>query len=111
MRFYLIGWALLLSGCVSNGDDSCQADWRAVGEADGKLGLTAERFSFHQQQCPVQVDAALWRKGYQVGLAWYCRPEHLYIAGRAGEAYLGVCPNHKQAERLFSQGRQGWGDQ
>ncbi len=49
--------------------------------------------------------------GHQKGLAWYCRPEHLYLAGRSGGEYRGVCPNDVQARRLFEQGRQGWTDQ
>jgi hypothetical protein len=53
----------------------------------------------------------MWQQGRQKGLAWYCRPEHLYLAGRSGEEYRGVCPNDVQARRLFAQGRQGWTDQ
>ncbi|WP_234932701.1 DUF2799 domain-containing protein, partial [Aeromonas veronii] len=48
---------------------------------DGKLGFTTERIEFHQGQCGKKVDAELWKQGHQKGLAWYCRPEHLYLAG------------------------------
>jgi len=75
-----------------------------VGEADGKLGFTAERVEFHQAQCGEKVDAELWKQGHQKGLA-------LYLAGRSGGEYRGVCPNDVQARRLFEQGRQGWTDQ
>jgi len=102
--------AALLGGCVSN-DDPCDKVWLDVGEADGKLGFTIERVAFHRTQCGEKVDEAQWLLGHQKGLAWYCRPEHLYLAGRAGEEYRGVCPNEGQARRLFEQGRQGWTDQ
>ncbi|MBW3779538.1 DUF2799 domain-containing protein [Aeromonas veronii] len=110
MRLFIILLAALLGGCVSN-DDPCEKVWSEVGEADGKLGFTTERIEFHQGQCGKKVDAELWKQGHQKGLAWYCRPEHLYLAGRSGEEYRGVCPNDTQARRLFEQGRQGWTDQ
>ena len=110
MRLTMLLLAALLGGCVSN-DDPCEKVWSAVGEADGKLGFTTERIEFHQEQCGVKVDAELWRQGHQKGLAWYCRPEHLYLAGRSGSEYRGVCPNDAQARKLFAQGRQGWTDQ
>ena len=98
-------------GCVSNSDDPCEKVWSDVGEADGKLGFAGDRVAFHQTQCGEKVDVALWELGRQKGLAWYCRPEHLYLAGRSGEEYRGVCPNDVQARRLFEQGRHGWTDQ
>ena len=103
--------AALLGGCVSNSDDPCEKVWSDVGEADGKLGFADDRVAFHQTQCGDKVDVAMWQQGRQKGLAWYCRPEHLYLAGRSGEEYRGVCPNDVQARRLFAQGRQGWTDQ
>lgn len=44
MRLTIILLAALLGGCVSN-DDPCETVWSEVGEADGKLGFTAERVS------------------------------------------------------------------
>ena len=76
--------ATLLGGCVSNSDDPCEKVWSDVGEADGKLGFADDRVAFHQTQCGDKVDVAMWQQGRQKGLAWYCRPEHLYIAGRSG---------------------------
>ena len=81
--------AALLGGCVSNSDDPCEKVWSDVGEADGKLGFAGDRVAFHQTQCGEKVDVALWEQGRQKGLAWYCRPEHLYLAGRSGEEYRG----------------------
>jgi hypothetical protein len=111
MRPLLILCAALLGGCVSNSDDPCEKQWDQVGEADGKLGFTEQRVEFHQTQCGIKVDEALWEQGRKRGLAWYCRPEHLYLAGRSGEEYRGVCPNDAQARKLFAQGRQSWTDQ
>ncbi|MFM4705237.1 DUF2799 domain-containing protein [Aeromonas bivalvium] len=108
---FMLCVAALLGGCVSNSDDPCEQPWDGVGEADGKLGFTAQRVAFHQTRCGDRVDDALWSQGHQKGLAWYCRPEHLYLAGRSGEEYRGVCPNDAQARKLFAQGRQGWTDQ
>ncbi|MFR9721499.1 DUF2799 domain-containing protein [Aeromonas diversa] len=110
MRRLLMIVALLLAGCAKS-DDPCERQWDLVGEADGKLGLTEARLEEHQTQCPDRVSPILWRQGYQKGLAWYCRPEHLYLAGRDGSEYQGVCPNDEQARKLLSQGRQGWTDQ
>ncbi|MGL4250824.1 MAG: DUF2799 domain-containing protein [Aeromonas sp.] len=110
MRLSIILLAALLGGCVSN-DDPCEKVWNDVGEADGKLGFTNTRIEFHQGRCGKRVDAELWQQGHKKGLAWYCRPEHLYLAGRSGEEYRGVCPNDSQARKLFAQGRQGWTDQ
>nr|WP_167386653.1 DUF2799 domain-containing protein [Aeromonas cavernicola] len=110
MRLSMMVLVGLLGGCASHGDP-CEKVWRDVGEADGKLGLTADRVAFHQTQCGNKVDAELWEQGRQQGLAWYCRPEHLYLAGRTGSEYRGVCPNDGQARRLLEQGRQSWADQ
>ncbi|HGY5297690.1 TPA: DUF2799 domain-containing protein [Aeromonas salmonicida] len=105
MRLTIILFAALLGGCASN-DDPCEKVWSDVGEADGKLGFTTERVAFHQDLCGKKVDVELWKQGRQKGL-----PEHLYLAGRSGSEYRGVCPNDGQARRLFEQGRQGWTDQ
>ncbi|MGL5659999.1 MAG: DUF2799 domain-containing protein [Aeromonas sp.] len=110
MRLTIMLLAALLGGCVAN-DDPCEQVWSEIGEADGKLGFTAERVEVHQTQCGDKVEVKPWIQGYQKGLAWYCRPEHLYLAGRAGSEYRGICPNDSQARRLFVQGRQGWTDQ
>ena len=112
MRFLVVTLCTaLLGGCASNSDDPCEKVWGEVGEADGKLGFTADRVEFHQAQCKEKVDVAMWQQGHKKGLAWYCRPEHLYLAGRSGSEYRGVCPNDEQARRLFAQGSQGWTDQ
>lgn len=58
MRLTIILLAALLGGCVSN-DDPCEKVWSEVGEADGKLGFTAERVEFHRGQCGKKVDAEL----------------------------------------------------
>ncbi|MFM5463513.1 DUF2799 domain-containing protein [Aeromonas simiae] len=110
MRRAMVIVTLLLAGCAGQSDEPCERPWDGVGEADGKLGLTEQRLAEHQALCPGKVDEPGWRRGYQNGLAWYCRPEHLYLAGREGGAYQGVCPNDAQARKLFLQGSQGWTD-
>ncbi|WP_060588185.1 DUF2799 domain-containing protein [Aeromonas schubertii] len=91
MRRRVMIMALLLAGCAKS-DDPCERQWDLVGEADGKMGLTEARLEEHQTQCPEKVSATLWQQGYQKGLAWYCRPEHLYLAGREGSEYLDSTP-------------------
>lgn len=111
MKRVMMVVALLLAGCAGQSDDPCEQPWDTLGEADGKLGLTEARLEDHLSRCQEKVDKQLWTQGYRKGLAWYCRPEHLYLAGREGGEYQGVCPSDAQARRLVEQGRHGWQDQ
>ena len=82
--------AALLGGCVSNSDDPC--------EGVERRGRRTANSVFCWRSGGIPPDPVLGKKwtlpfGSWVArkLAWYCRPEHLYLAGRSGE-YRGVVP-------------------
>jgi DNA-binding transcriptional MerR regulator len=82
-----------------------QRDLHALGYRDGSQGLDASRFLAHQSACgtaAVDLDAAVYRRGWEEGIARYCAPENAFDLGSAGASYRNVCP--QPLRRLFHEG-------
>jgi uncharacterized protein DUF2799 len=61
--------SMLLAHCTSLGTQACNADWRQVGERDGRMGATSQ-FENYAARCPgARPEAALYAEGWQSGLA------------------------------------------
>jgi len=89
--------AVCLAACAStmSEDDCAAADWHALGEIDGALGETFERFSDRAKACAnfgFSADQTAYDKGRIFGLTQYCTPESGFDTGRRGASYRGVCP-------------------
>lgn len=84
------------------GDPCKNADWFEVGRVDGLSGVPLGT-SLYAERCRakgVVVDDELYTGGWQRGLIFFCTPDRGYDAGRAGEAYAGICPKHLEPEFL-----------
>ncbi len=96
--------AALAAGCASSMSaiDCAHADWRALGEADGRAGELISAFEDRAKACEshsVQPDPIAYQMGRIEGLAHLCTPDGGFAAGAAGLEYQGVCP--KPAEAAF----------
>lgn len=87
---------LLLSGCATLNEQECRsADWRAIGRTDGQQGRAMDRLDEHRKACAehgVTPNADRYWLGRSEGLQSYCQLDNALRVGRAGQAYLGVCP-------------------
>ncbi len=92
LAFLLVGF---VTACTSLSGQECQnADWFALGQADGMLGAGDARLSEHQKTCRavgVTPDGTKWAQGYARGLAVYCTAASAYKVGRKGRALAAVC--------------------
>jgi len=88
--------AALLSGCATLSETECrQADWEALGEADGALGYPPERIEEHREACAeygVLPDREAYARGRLAGLDRLCTIPGGLAHGRAGRTYQGDCP-------------------
>ena len=64
MKLVMVLTALSLAGCAGSGSFDCGADWRSVGQRDGRMnaGSQAER-------CGTPVDSTAYEEGYRAGFA------------------------------------------
>ncbi|MCA8890174.1 MAG: DUF2799 domain-containing protein [Parvularculaceae bacterium] len=104
LRCVLPASALIAAGCASSMSalDCADADWRALGEADGRAGELISAFEDRAKSCEshkVQPDPIAYQLGRVDGLAELCTPDGGFAAGAAGLEYKGVCP--KPAEPAF----------
>lgn len=79
-----------------SGDPCGHADWFEVGRIDGLSGITMDH-STYIGRCEARgtaVDRELYSAGWQRGLLEYCTPERGFDAGRSGQDYQGICPQH-----------------
>ncbi|MEZ5894856.1 MAG: DUF2799 domain-containing protein [Parvularculaceae bacterium] len=95
---------LFAAGCASSMSalDCADADWRALGEADGRAGELMSAFEDRAKACEghkVQPDPIAYQLGRIDGLAELCTPDGGFAAGAAGLEYQGVCP--KPTEPAF----------
>lgn len=92
----LVALALLGGGCSVMSESEClNADWRAVGEREGRSGSTRERLSRYIEACSqygVIPDSRQYEAGYARGLTAYCTEDNGYREGREGGRYRRVCP-------------------
>jgi hypothetical protein len=104
----ILSAALLFTGCATLSETECrQADWEALGEADGALGYPPERIAEHREACAeygIAPDAAAYARGRLAGLDRLCTIPGGLAHGRAGRGYSGVCP--PGYERDFYDGYQ-----
>lgn len=86
----------LLHGCATLSQTECrQADWEALGEADGALGYPPERIEEHREACAeygLVPDQDAYARGRLAGLDRLCTVSGGLAHGRAGRNYQGVCP-------------------
>ena len=73
-------------GCVSNSDDPREKLWSDVGRPTASSALPATGWPSTRPSAGTRWMSPSGEQGRQKGLAWYCRPEHLYLAGRSGRS-------------------------
>ena len=106
--------ALLLSGCASMSESQCQvADWQRVGYADGAAGIGESRLAEYVTDCGkigIAPNAVAYRRGWDEGIANFCRPANGWregVQGHAGKEI--VCrgqPGHDRFARNLQAGLQ-----
>ena len=91
-----LGAVLLTGGCAAMSETQCMnADWRLVGEQDGRAGRAQTRLSEYFKTCAqygITPDRDEYTTGYEFGLTFYCTEHNGYLEGRSGRLYQGVCP-------------------
>lgn len=111
MRRVLIALVFSVASCATMNEEDCAyADWRLIGEKDGRVGETLAVFDKRAEQCAsfgIAADRAGYDEGRARGLEAYCTPERGFDEGRAGGAYRGVCPPGAEYDFLaeFNIGR------
>jgi Protein of unknown function (DUF2799) len=113
--FKLLAAAAILaiaSGCATMNRKECvNANWDAVGYADGAAGHTADRIGRHLKACAahgVGVDTTAYQAGREQGLRQYCQPDNGFRIGSKGQIYAGACPVdlRDDFEDAYSSGRE-----
>lgn len=105
---------LALGGCASMSESQCQvADWQRVGYADGSVGIGDTRLAEYVSDCGkigITPNAAAYRRGWDEGIAGFCRPANGWregVMGHAGKEI--VCrgqPGHDRFARNLQAGLQ-----
>ena len=99
------GAVLLAGGCAVMSESQCvNADWRAVGEQDGRAGRPQARLSDYYRVCAqfeITPDADAYEAGREIGLSFFCSSDNGYRQGRVGIWYEGVCPDALEPDFLF----------
>ncbi|MFB2862358.1 DUF2799 domain-containing protein [Aeromonas sp. MdU4] len=107
-KILLLTLPLLLAGCSSLSEDECRTmSWYNLGYQDGEQGKTRDQARDYVSTCGeygLRVDEAEWKRGYDKGLELYCIPELAYGKGKAGQEYLGVCPNDASFLKQYQRG-------
>ena len=100
-----LGAVLLAGGCAVMSESQCvNADWRAVGEQDGRAGRPQARLSDYYRVCAqygITPDADAYEAGREIGLSFFCSSDNGYRQGRVGIWYQGVCPEVLEPDFLF----------
>lgn len=98
-RNVLLGLILcfITTGCASLSKEECaNANWDALGYADGSRGKSADRFNLHQKACAehgYKASFADYKDGHLRGLQEvFCKPRNGYQLGLKGSGYNNVCP-------------------
>ncbi|WP_405234679.1 DUF2799 domain-containing protein [Lentisalinibacter salinarum] len=88
--------AFLAGGCATLSETECrQADWEALGEAEGARGYPPDRIEEHREACAeygVVPDRDAYARGRLAGLDRLCTVPGGLAHGRDGRGYQGVCP-------------------
>lgn len=101
MRLILTFGAFLgtffLFSCATLNEQQCRTgNWEEIGRQDGARGFSASRVNSHTKACQehgIQVNNAIYQKGYDEGVRSYCTPENGYQLGRLGMlASQATCP-------------------
>lgn len=93
--------SVILTSCGFSAEKCVQADWHAIGRADGERGASDERLQKHIKSCAehdVDIDQNLWRAGQVEGLKTYCTPQSAYRLGRDGRNLNTICPEANMSE-------------
>jgi hypothetical protein len=111
MRGLILLVALALAGCATTmSERECRdADWDALGHADGVRGEPPARLEQRRKACDGAVKADEWRHGYERGVGEFCTPAGGYNAGRAGTGEPSVCagrPNEEPFRTAYKHGEQ-----
>lgn len=91
----------LLGACAAMSVEECRsANWGEQGMRDAMNGYPRARLEDIRQACAeggVVPDEALYRSGWNAGIARFCTPENGARWGRDGRAYLNSCPPQIEA--------------
>lgn len=96
---FLSTLAMLLSGCAAMSIEQCKtANWLSVGEKDGSAGYESRLDKYYSacQKANIIPNQALYEKGYQTGLGYYCQPENIFSEALEGRGDFRVCPAEKR---------------
>lgn len=107
----LVAIGALVSGCSTLSKHYCQeADWQAIGFAEGATGKAPGEVRKYWQGCDKQgvtMDLNAYADGYNAGLVQYCTESQGYQAGLQGEPYRAGCQGALEGDFLsgYAQGR------
>ena len=94
-RWALVAGAATVFTACTTLEERCQrTNWYAVGQTDGRKGLSEDHLGYHEGRCGAytEVDGNLYRQGHAAGVAQLCSPETAYQLGRTGRHKFTSCP-------------------
>ncbi|MEM8983099.1 MAG: DUF2799 domain-containing protein [Pseudomonadota bacterium] len=108
IRYLLFLLIFTINGCSGWNEQRCAtADWERVGEDDGDVGRSPDRFDRYREYCEpfgIAPDREAYDLGYLGGRDDYCTVRGGLEAGKRGDRYRGICK--EGFEEDFQRGHQ-----
>ena len=104
-------FAMFLYSCTAmSATDCASADWRTIGERDGRKGLPLTTIAKYNEDCGkhgISADEYDYEDGHADGVEFYCTPSSGYTVGRNNRKYHGVCQGASYSDFMsgFSAGQ------
>lgn len=103
-RGALLVAVLGLGGCATMTPEECAvADWERIGEMDARAGQGMDHFARRAGDCAdagYSADQTAWRRGWDLGITWFCTPNNGFRQGLNGYRYGNICPGYLEDDFL-----------